>query len=76
MRHARTSGQRIDSAAASLDTVQRNDTAIGRRSVLNGLGAVAVGTALAGCLGGRTGSEPDLRTTPAATEFDAVVDVE
>lgn len=55
--------------------MQRKDTTPDRRSVLKGLGSAAVGASIAGCLGGITGSDSELRTTPAAAAFDAVVDV-
>ncbi|MDS0477882.1 sulfurtransferase [Natrinema sp. 1APR25-10V2] len=47
-----------------------------RRAVLGGIGAVVGGLSLAGCLRTtrETGTEPELYTTPAAGEFDAVVD--
>ncbi|MXV64509.1 sulfurtransferase [Natronorubrum sp. JWXQ-INN-674] len=44
-----------------------------RRSVLRS-GAVAGGLSLAGCLGSLRAAEPELYTTPAAAEFEAVVD--
>lgn len=46
----------------------------GRRTVLRTIGGVAGGLSLAGCLGATQDDEPELYTTPAADEFEAVVD--
>jgi thiosulfate/3-mercaptopyruvate sulfurtransferase len=45
-----------------------------RRTVLLGTGAVAGGLSIAGCLGANGEADPDLYATPAADEFEAVVD--
>ena len=52
--------------------MQRTPTSFDRRSLLKSLGTAAAAASVAGCLGADPGS--DLRTTPAAAEFDAVAD--
>ncbi|ELY70618.1 sulfurtransferase [Natrinema versiforme] len=46
----------------------------GRRTVLRTIGTAVGGLSLAGCLGVNQDREPELYTTPAADEFEAVVD--